>query len=429
MLPFPSRRALLHDLAAGLVVFLVALPLCLGVALASGAPLVAGLVAGVVGGIVVGALSGSHTSVSGPAAGLTAVVAAEIARLGSFEAFLAALLIAGVIQCVFGFAQAGFLTRFVPSAVIEGLLAAIGLILILKQIPHLVGRDTVPEGDVSFVQPDHENTFSELVAMFSDLHAGAVVIGVASLVILVAWSRVAVLKRSPVPAALVVVLLGVAATVLFGRLGGAFLIEPSHLVQVPMADSPWSLLGLLRFPDVAAFSTGRVWVAAVTIAVVASLETLLNLEAVDRIDPQQRVSPPNRELAAQGIGNILAGLLGGLPITSVIVRSSVNILAGNESRLSAIFHGVLLAVSVVLVPHWLNLIPLSALAAILVVAGWKLASPQVFQSMWGRGPTQFLPFLATVVAILLTDPLMGIIIGLATSAGFVRYGNSRTLSE
>lgn len=424
-LPFPSRRALARDLTAGLVVFLVALPLCLGVALASGAPLVAGLVAGVVGGIVVGALSGSHTSVSGPAAGLTAVVAAEIAHLGSFEAFLAALVIAGVIQCVFGVAQAGFLATFVPSAVIEGLLAAIGLILILKQIPHLVGRDTVPEGQMSFVQPDHENTFSELVAMCSDVHAGPLVVGIASLVMLVAWSRVSALKRSPVPAALVVVGLGVAATLLFGRLGGALVIESSHLVQVPMADSPRALLGLLRFPDVAALSTERVWVAGVTVALVASLETLLNLEAVDRIDPQRRVSPPNRELAAQGIGNILSGLLGGLPITSVIVRSSVNILAGNESRLSAIFHGLLLAVSVVLVPHWLNLIPLAALAAILVVTGWKLASPEVFQTMWARGPHQFLPFLATVVAILFTDLLMGIVIGLATSAAVVLYRNSR----
>lgn len=417
----------MRDLAAGLVVFIVALPLCLGVALASGAPLVAGLVAGVVGGIVVGVLSGSHTSVSGPAAGLTAVVAAEIARLGSFEAFLTALVIAGAIQCVFGAAQAGFLAAFVPSAVIEGLLAAIGLILILKQIPHLVGHDTAPEGQMSFVQSDHENTFSELVAMLCDVHAGPVVVGVASLVILLAWSRVSALKRSPVPAALVVVGFGVAATLLFGRLGGALVIEPSHLVQVPMADSPRALLGLLRFPDVAALSTGRVWVAGVTVALVASLETLLNLEAVDRIDPRRRVSPADRELAAQGIGNIISGLLGGLPITSVIVRSSVNILAGNDSRLSAIFHGVLLAVSVVLVPHWLNLIPLAALAAILIVTGWKLASPEVFQRMWGGGPGQFLPFLATVAGILFTDLLMGIVIGLATSVGVVLSGKSRPL--
>jgi carbonic anhydrase/SulP family sulfate permease len=353
------------------------------------------------------------------------VVAAEIARLGSFEAFLAALVIAGAIQCAFGAAKVGFLATFVPLAVIEGLLAAIGLILILKHIPHLVGHDTAPEGQMSFVEADHENTFSGLVAMLSDVHAGSIVVGIAGLAVLVAWSRVSALKKLPVPSALVVVGLGVAATLLFGRLGGFLVIEPSHLVQVPMVDSPRALLGLLRFPDVAALSTGRVWVAAVTVALVASLETLLNLEAVDRIDPRRRVSPPNRELAAQGIGNILSGLLGGLPITSVIVRSSVNILASNESRLSAIFHGVLLAVSVVLVPHWLNLIPLSALAAILIVTGWKLASLEVFQSVWARGLDQFLPFLATVVAILFTDLLMGIVVGLATSAGVFLYGNSR----
>lgn len=420
-----SRQALVRDLTAGLVVFLVALPLCLGVALASGAPLMAGLVAGVIGGIVVGILSGSHTSVSGPAAGLTAVVAAEIAHLGSFEAFLAALVLAGAIQVVLGAIKAGFLAEFVPTAVIQGLLAAIGLILILKQIPHLVGHDADPEGDMAFVQPDHENTISELAVMLSDLHAGSIVVGITGLLILVAWTRVAALKKLPVPSALVVVGVGVAATLLFQRLGGAWVIESSHLVQVPMADSPRALLGLLQFPDPTAFSHGRVWVAAVTVALVASLETLLNLEAVDRIDPRRRVSPPNRELTAQGVGNIISGLLGGLPVTSVIVRSSVNILANNETRLSAIFHGVLLAVCVLLVPQWLNLIPLSALAAILIVTGWKLASPKAFRKMWARGLNQFLPFMATVIAILFTDLLVGILIGLAISVAFILHGNFR----
>lgn len=421
----PSRQALVRDLTAGLVVFLVALPLCLGVALASGAPLMAGIVAGVVGGIVVGILSGSHTSVSGPAAGLTAVVAAEIAHLGSFEAFLAAVVIAGMMQVALGVAKAGFLAEFVPTAVIQGLLAAIGLILILKQIPHLVGHDDDPEGDMAFIQPDHENTFSELVAMLSDLHVGSIAVGITGLVILVAWARVAWLKKLPVPSALVVVGLGVAATLLFQRLGGIWLIEPSHLVQVPLADSPRAFLGLLQFPDPTALANGRVWVAAVTVALVASLETLLNLEAVDRIDPRRRVSPPNRELTAQGVGNIVSGLLGGLPVTSVIVRSSVNILANNETRLSAIFHGVLLAVCVVLVPQWLNLIPLSALAAILIVTGWKLASPKVFLKMWARGLNQFLPFLVTVLAILFTDLLVGILIGLAVSVAFILHGSFR----
>jgi len=414
-LRLPTREVLVRDLSAGLVVFLVALPLCLGVALASGAPLVAGIVAGVVGGIVVGILSGSQTSVSGPAAGLTAVVAAEIGRLGSFEAFLAAVVIAGVMQVALGAVKAGFLVAFVPTAVIQGMLAAIGLILMLKQLPHLVGHDADPEGDMAFLQPDHETTFSELGAMLSDLHAGSIVVGIAGLVILVAWARVAWLKKLSVPSALVVVGLGVAATLLFQRLGGSWVIGPSHLVQVPLAESPRALLGLLQFPDPTALATGRVWVAAVTVALVASLETLLNLEAVDRIDPRRRVSPPNRELAAQGVGNVVSGLLGGLPVTSVIVRSSVNILAHNETRLSAIVHGVLLAVCVVLVPGWLNLIPLSALAAILIVTGWKLASPKVFREMWARGAGQFLPFLATVLAILFTDLLVGILIGLAVS--------------
>jgi carbonic anhydrase/SulP family sulfate permease len=421
----PSRQALVRDLAAGLVVFLVALPLCLGVALASGAPLLAGLVAGVVGGVVVGALSGSQTSVSGPAAGLTAVVAAEIARLGSFEAFLAALVIAGAIQLALAAARAGRLAALVPTAVIQGLLVAIGLMLVLKQIPHLVGHDSDPEGDMSFIQPDHENTFSELVAMLSDVHAGSLLVGVASVVILVAWSRIAALEKLRVPSTLVVVGLGVAATLSFRGLGGAWVIDPTHLVQVPVAESPRALLGLLRFPDPAALADARVWVAAVTVALVASLETLLNLEAVDRIDPRRRVSPPNRELAAQGVGNIVSGLLGGLPVTSVIVRSSVNILAGNETRLSAIFHGALLAVCVVLVPRWLNHIPLSALAAILVVTGWKLAAPRVFRQMWARGLGQFLTFLATVLAILLTDLLVGVLVGLAISAGCILVGKFR----
>jgi carbonic anhydrase/SulP family sulfate permease len=421
----PTSRSLARDLTAGLVVFLVALPLCLGVALASGAPLFAGIVAGVVGGIVVGSLSGSQTSVSGPAAGLTAVVAAEIAHLGSFEAFLSALVIAGLIQVVLGILRAGVLAEFFPTSVIQGLLAAIGMILILKQIPHLVGHDTDPEGEFSFFQPDRQNTFSELVAMLFDLHAGAIVVGLASLALLIGWSKLKPLKHAPIPSALAVVGLGVAGTLLFQRLGGIWTIGPTHLVQVPVADSPQAVLGFLRFPDTAVLGQSRVWIAALTVAIVASLETLLNLEAVDRIDPRRRVSPPNRELLAQGAGNILSGLLGGLPVTSVIVRSSVNILAANESKLSAIFHGILLAVCVIALPTWLNLIPLSALAAILIFTGYKLASANLFRRMWRRGPNQFLPFVATVSAILLTDLLVGILIGLAISTAFILQSSFR----
>ncbi|MGL6096988.1 MAG: bifunctional SulP family inorganic anion transporter/carbonic anhydrase [Fimbriiglobus sp.] len=407
------------DLTAGLVVFLVALPLCLGVALASNAPLFAGLVAGVVGGILVGFLSGSHTSVSGPAAGLTAVVAAQIVSLGSFQAFLLAVVLAGVIQIVLGVARAGFIAVFFPTSVIKGLLAAIGVILILKQIPHVVGHDPDPEGDMSFSQPDHENTFTELVQTFGDIQPGAAVIGLLSIALLVIWDRSKLLKQSPVPAPLVVVLLGVGLGLLFRRLGGSWLIEPSHLVQVPVADDLTGFLAFLQTPDFSQWRNPAVYMAALTLAAVASLETLLNLEAVDKIDPQQRTSPPSRELLAQGAGNIASGLLGGLPVTSVIVRSSVNINAGGRTKLAAVVHGVLLLVSVALAAAWLNLIPLACLAAILLVTGLKLASPVLVRRMWSEGWPQFAPFIVTVVAIVLTDLLVGVLIGLAVSIVFI----------
>lgn len=307
-----SLTTMPRDFTAGLVVFLVALPLCLGVALASGAPLFSGLLAGIVGGILVGMLSGSQTSVSGPAAGLTAIVAAQIASLGSFPAFLLAVVFAGLIQIGLGFAQAGFLAAFFPSSVIKGLLAAIGVILILKQIPHIFGHDLDPEEDMAFQQLDHENTFSELARTISNIHSGAAVIGLVSIVVLIVWGRWKLLRNSPIPAPLIVVLLGVGMILLFQQLGGDWVIGSSHLVQVPVADSLTGFLGFLQLPDISQWSNLTVYTAAVTIAVVASLETLLNLEAVDKIDPQQRTSPPSRELLAQGIGNITAGLIGGL---------------------------------------------------------------------------------------------------------------------
>ena len=420
-----SPSDLSRDLTAGLVVFLVALPLCLGVALASNAPLLSGVLAGIVGGILVGILSGSHTSVSGPAAGLTAVVAAQIASLGSFEAFLLAVVIAGLIQIALGLARAGFLAAFFPSSVIKGLLAAIGVILILKQIPHVLGHDPDPEGDMAFLQPDDENTFSELGRLLGDIQPGAAVIGLVSIALLVVWDRWRSLKRSNIPAPLVVVLLGVGISLVFRRLGGRWVIEPSHLVQVPVADSLAGFFGLLPTPDFSQWSNPAVYIAAVTIAAVASLETLLNLEAVDKLDPQRRTSTPSRELMAQGIGNVVAGLIGGLPITSVIVRSSVNINAGGRTKLATIVHGVLLLVSVVFLPAWLNLIPLSCLAAILLVTGVKLASPALVRRMWDEGRYQFVPFALTVVAIVLTDLLIGVLIGLAVSIGFILRSNVR----
>jgi carbonic anhydrase/SulP family sulfate permease len=414
-----------RDLTAGLVVSLVALPLCLGIALASNAPLFSGLVAGIVGGILVGAISGSRTSVSGPAAGLAAVVAAQITTLGSFEAFLAAVALAGVMQVGLGLMQAGSLARFFPSSVIKGLLAAIGVILILKQIPHVVGHDTDPEGDMSFFQPDRENTFSELLRTIADLHPGAALIGLLSVGVLVLWTRIKPLKESPLPGPLVVVLLGVGLNFVFRGLGDQWIVGGSHLVQVPVAEDLSSFLGFVRNPDFSHWANPALYSAALTVAIVASLETLLNLEAVDNLDPKQRHSPPSRELIAQGVGNMACGFLGGLPVTSVIVRSSVNIGAKVETKLSTIFHGVLLLVSVMLLPGWLNMIPLSCLAAILLVTGFKLASPSLFKRMWLEGRAQFAPFAVTVVAIVLTDLLVGVLIGLASAIGFILHSSFR----
>ncbi len=419
------RSSLPADLSAGLVVFLVALPLCLGVALASNAPLFSGILAGIVGGILVGAISKSQTSVSGPAAGLTAVVAAQIAALGSFQTFLLAVLIAGLLQIALGVIRAGAIADFVPSSVIKGLLAAIGLILILKQLPHLVGHDTEPLGTMSFAEPGYENTFSALVHLFGALHPGAVVVGAVSIVILLVWDKAKWLKQSLLPGPLAVVLAGVGLNLLLARLGGSWTIGATHLVQVPVADNLAGFLGFLQWPDLASLANPRVYSAAVTIGLVASLETLLNLEAIDKLDPQKRISPPNRELVAQGVGNVVAGLIGGLPVTSVIVRSSVNINAGGKTKLATIVHGLLLLLCVALLPGWLNQIPLSCLAAVLIMTGWKLASPRLFRQMWREGLNQFLPFLVTVAAILLSDLLIGILIGLGFSIVFILRSNLR----
>lgn len=461
----PLARTLPRDLVSGLVVFLVALPLCLGVALASRAdpkaeghglfgeakdargqaevkaipedknvPLFAGLIAGIVGGILVGCISGSHTSVSGPAAGLTAVVAAQVMALGSFQAFLLALLLAGVFQIVLGVLRAGFLAKYFPNAVIKGLLAAIGLILILKQIPHVVGHDKDPEGDFAFFQPaDQRNTFTEFIDVANDLlnnfQLGATVIGLGCVLLLLVWDRVKALKSSPIPAPLVVVLLGVAANELFkyltGVTGTPLAVQgDDHLVNVPTDQTKF-----FQFPDWAAWNVPAVYTAAVVIAVVASLETLINLEAVDKLDPKRRNSPSSRELVAQGVGNVVCGLIGGLPVTSVIVRSSVNINSGGKTKLAAIWHGVLLGVCVVFAAAVLNMIPLSCLAAILIVTGLKLTSRKVWKQMWKEGWQQFVPFAATVLAIVFTDLLIGVVIGLAVSVGFILRSNMRRPME
>jgi carbonic anhydrase/SulP family sulfate permease len=419
------RAGLSHDLTAGLIVFFIALPLCLGLALALGVPPLAGLLSGAIGGVLVGALSGSHTSVSGPSAGLTAVVAAQIAALGSFEAFLLAVVLAGLIQIGLGLARAGAVAAFFPSAVVKGLLAAVGVILVLKQLPHVVGHDSDPEGDMAFQQPDERNTFSELVETVGDLDLGAALIGLVSVALLLVWDRSKRLKASPVPAPLVVVLLGVGLSLLFRAIGGAWVIEPSHRVRMPVPDDLAGFFSLFRAPDFAKLGTPAVYLAAVTLAAVASLETLLNLEAVDKIDPRRRASPPNRELIAQGLGNVAAGLVGGLPISSAIVRSSVNVNAGARSKLSTVIHGLLLLIGAAFLGRWFNEIPLSCLAAVLLVTGMKLASPALFRRMWGEGPSQFVPFAATLAAIVFTDLLVGVLLGLAVCAGFVLRSNVR----
>ncbi len=419
-----TLNQLKHDLPAGIVVFLVALPLCLGIALASGAPLFSGIISGIIGGVVVGLLSGSHTSVSGPAAGLAAVVLASITKLGAFEVLLVATLIAGFLQLAMGVFRAGFIANYVPSNVIKGLLAAIGVLLILKQIPHAIGYDPKAADDFSFAQANGENTFSSILNAFEFITPGAVVIAALSMLILLYWDKTPLSKIKLLPAPLFVVALGILLNILFGRYAPQLAIGQSHLVDIPPLDTA-NLGSYLRLPDWQHFANSDVWVVAVTIAIVASLETLLNVEAVDKLDPHKRESPPNRELVAQGVGNIFAGLLGGLPVTSVIVRSSVNIHSGNRTKASAVFHGLLLLASVLVLSPLLNLIPLSALAAILIMTGYKLAKVSLFRDMFGKGWSQFVPFAVTVVAIVMTDLLMGVLIGLGTSLFYLMRSNFR----
>ncbi len=420
-----SPEGLFADLRASVVVFLVALPLCLGIALASGAPLMSGLIAGILGGIVVGALSGSHTSVSGPAAGLTAIVTAQIATLESFEAFLLAVVIGGILQIVLGILKAGALSAFFPSSVIRGLLAAIGVILILKQIPHLVGHDSDPVGDDAFKQKDGHNPFSELWTVFEgDLHYGAALVGVVCFALLLIWGRSKWLQKTQIPAPLAVVVLGVVMKLIMDGYSEMWAIGSSHLVTLPKGDTVREFLTFPDFSRELLFSS-KLYIAGITVAIVASLETLLNLEAVDKLDPEKRDSPGSRELIAQGVGNICSGMIGGLPMTSVIIRSSVNVNQGAKTKRSAIFHGFLLILCVAMIPTYLEMIPLAALAAILLNTGFKLASPALFKQMIKEGPYQAIPFFVTLFSIVLTDLLIGILIGLAVSVLFILNSNLR----
>lgn len=407
------------DLPAALVVVLVALPLCLGIALASGAPLSAGIVSGVIGGIVVGLLSNSQLMVSGPAAGLTAIVFSGIVTLGSFEALLTAIVIGGVLQIGLSVVRAGVIGYYIPSAVIKGMLAAIGIILILKQIPHAVGLDADFEGNESFLQSNAENTFTAFSHLLQQMQAGAVIIATASLAVLVLWSRPALKQLKIVPAPLIVVMLGIGVNLLFAQFWPALTIRSTHLVNLPVATHPADWLTFITFPAWRAMASLDTWRLGLTLAIVASLETLLSLEATDKMDPFKRESDTNRELLAQGVGNTLSGLIGGLPVTGVVVRSAANIDAGARTRWSAIVHGVLLLVCVLAIPSVLNMIPLSALAAMLLFTGFKLASPALFRTAWSLGWSQFAPFVVTVVAIVMTDLLVGIAVGLASAAFFI----------
>ncbi len=413
------------DLPASIIVFLVAVPLCLGIALASGAPLFSGIIAGIVGGIVVGAFSGSQLGVSGPAAGLAVNVLVAIQDLGSFEIFLLAVFLSGIVQLILGFAKAGIIGYYFPSSVIKGMLAGIGIIIILKQIPHAFGYDKDYEGSLSFAQPDGHNTLSELMYMMEAITPGALIIALISMAILVLWERpfmkkIAIFKLVQGP--LVVVAVGILFSLVFS--GHATLnLAQEHMVNIPVADSLSGFFGQFTFPDFSQIFNPAVYMTAVTIAVVASLETLLCLEATDKLDPQKRVTPANQELKAQGIGNMISGLIGGLPITQVIVRSSTNIQSGGQTKMSAILHGMLLLLCAAAIPHVLNLIPLASLAAILFLVGYKLAKPVLFKQMYKLGWSHFIPFIVTIVGIVLTDLLVGIGLGLTVAIFYVLYNN------
>jgi len=415
------------DIPASIVVFLVALPLCLGVALASNAPLFSGLIAGMVGGMVIGAISGSQLSVSGPAAGLTAIVAAAILKLNSFEVFLLSVFICGVLQLILGFIKAGVIGDYVPNAVIKGMLAAIGLILILKQFPHLIGYDKNFIGDESFQQANNENTFTGIANAFKAITPIAALIGVVGLAFHFLWEKFTANKKGfikLVPAPLLVVLLGIGINEFFRHRGAA--LSTDHLVNLPQARSAQEFLSFFTFPEWSAILNKEVWITAITLALVASLETLLCIEAVDDLDPYQRVTNKEKELKAQGVGNMVSGLIGGLPVTSVIVRSSANVNAGAQTKLSTIMHGLLLLLCVALLPNLLNLIPNAALAAVLIFTGYKLAKPSLFMAFYKKGWDQFIPFVVTVAAILLTDLLIGVLIGIAIGLVFVLRSNFKS---
>ncbi len=411
-----------NDLPAGLVVFLVALPLCLGIALASGAPLFSGVITGIIGGLVVSWLSGSQLSVSGPAAGLTVIIMSAIQTLGSFQTLLFSVMLAGLIQIGLGLLKAGIIGAYFPVAVIKGMLAAIGLILILKQIPHAVGYDADYEGDESWSQSDTHTTLSEISYSLEALSPGAVVVSVVAILIMLLWET-ARFKQNPLlsllPGPLVAVLWGIGFNLYARQYNPDWSIEQKHLVNLPPIPDLTGFIHQLSLPDFSQWNNPAAYTIALTLALVASLETLLSLEATDKLDPLRRLAPTNRELIAQGIGNLLCGLAGGLPMTAVIVRSSANVNAGGRTKVACFVHGILLLLSALFISEYLNQIPLSSLAAILLITGYKLAKPKLFLDMFHKGASQIIPFIVTVFSILFTDLLIGIAVGMAFGLYYV----------
>ncbi len=415
-----------EDLLSSVVVFLVALPLCLGIALASGVPLLSGLISGIVGGIVIGMASKSHLSVSGPAAGLVVIVINAITDLGSFQAFLFAVIIAGVIQLILGFAKAGVIGMYFPSSVIKGMLAAIGLILILKQIPHLLGFDADAFGEMKFFETSGGNTFSTLIEPFKNPVAGSFIIGIFSLLFLIAWGskRVQSVKwLKQIPGGILIVFIGVLMNYLFTAYYPAYSLGNAHLVQIPVFSDFSSFTSSIIFPSFDSIGNPQTYIVAITIAIVASLETLLSTEAIDRMDPLKRHTPSNAELKAQGIGNIVCGLVGGLPVTAVIVRSSTNLQAGGRTKMATIYHGLFLLIAVAFLPAIMNKIPLASLAAILIMVGFKLTKPALYREQFKVGLQQFIPFIVTIVAILFTDLLIGIVVGMVVGVFYILKTN------
>ena len=413
-----------ENFPSGLVVFLVALPLCLGIALASGAPPLSGIIAGIIGGLVVGFLSNSNISVTGPAAGLTAIVLTAITDLGAFELFLCAGIIAGLLQLVLGFIRAGSISNYFPTNVIEGMLAGIGIIIILTQIPHALGYDKDFEGNETlFANGFNQNYFTEL---FSAIHPGAVMVTLVSVAILIAWDQVPALKKIKlVPGALVAVVAGISLNYIFKITGSSLAIGADHLVSLPVPQSVDDFKNMIVFPDFQGFLNPKVWIVGATIAIVASIETLLCIEASDRLDAHRRITDTNLELRAQGIGNLISSAIGGLPMTSVVVRSSANANSGATSKLSTMIHGALLLICVLTIPFILNLIPLATLAAVLILVGYKLAKPATIMHFWRKGKYQFIPFIATIIAVVSLDLLKGVGIGLLISVFYILQGNMK----